>query len=214
MKSTILHCFVCFSCLVFFLYFCIFTFLPVCSCINLNWMFSILYLINWFEIPLTTVHFLTIQTLVIHFRCIVTVFPKDLSYSSWEVLIVKQKYCCRLNEGCPCRASAKGPTFCQWANSQGPCAGHRRLICRDTLSIAAVFCFYFHFHFQFTSKLTLLIVKQEVSVSQKLSRIWNSQFQHVGVSIVGTPPHSMDRYTHFLSDLCLGKVKQEVAVYL
>ncbi len=41
-NSTILHCFVFFL----FLVLCVFTFVAICSCINLNWMFSILYLIN------------------------------------------------------------------------------------------------------------------------------------------------------------------------
>ncbi len=46
MAFTLL-CLLSFVVVVFLLlYFCVFSFLAVCSCINLNLMFSILYLIN------------------------------------------------------------------------------------------------------------------------------------------------------------------------
>ncbi len=63
--------------------------------------------------------------------------------------------------GLPCRASAKGPTFCQWANSQGPCTGsllgaprlaltgpvkgHHRLVCREGKGFYSIHTSYKHF---------------------------------------------------------------------
>ncbi len=57
----------------------------------------------------------------IHFRCIITVFPKDLSYSSWKVFKVKQMYCCRLIVRALCGPS-EGFLGAKWAlPMQGQC---------------------------------------------------------------------------------------------